>query len=128
MGTRDKNIPLMCRGHSRPVRQVHHSGLTPDGFFLLSAGLDGKAILCEGITGDWVGTFEGHNGAVFSAVMNEAVTLAATASADFTACVNAISHLALEAASPSRSSARPAARPARGCCAYNSVQESMERC
>ena len=94
MGTRDKNIPLMCRGHSRPVRQVQHSGLTPDGFFLISAGLDGKAILCEGITGDWVGTFEGHNGAVFSAVMNDAVTLAATASADFTACVNVLSHRA----------------------------------
>jgi serine-threonine kinase receptor-associated protein len=79
-----KNIPLICHGHSRPVPHLSYSNITEDGFFLISACLDGKPMLRHGQTGDWVGTFLGHKGAVWSAVFNHDALLAATGSADYT--------------------------------------------
>jgi len=76
---------LICSGHSRPVPDLSYSNTTSDGFFIISACLDGKAMLRNGETGDWIGTFVGHKGAVWSAHLNSTVTQAATASADYTA-------------------------------------------
>jgi len=79
--------PIICPGHSRPVPDLSYSCVTADGYFLISSCLDGKAMLREGSTGDWIGTFEGHKGAVWSARMNEQADLVCTAAADCTSKV-----------------------------------------
>jgi serine-threonine kinase receptor-associated protein len=79
--------PLVCHGHTRPIVDINYSQPTPDGIFLSSASKDGQPQLRNGTTGDWIGTFQGHKGAVWSCELNDSAFVAATGSADFTARV-----------------------------------------
>ncbi|KAI1809700.1 WD40 repeat-like protein [Poronia punctata] len=79
-------VPLTCHGHSRPVPHISFSPLEKDGsYYLISACKDGNPMLRDGQTGDWIGTFIGHKGAVWQARLSPDANTAATASADFTA-------------------------------------------
>ncbi|KAG0650537.1 WD40 repeat-containing strap [Hyphodiscus hymeniophilus] len=83
-------VPLTCHGHSRPVTHLNFSDLTQDGqYYLISACkvTDNNPMLRDGITGDWIGTFIKHKGAVYQARISADAETAATASADFTAII-----------------------------------------
>lgn len=57
-----KQAPVQCPGHTRPVVFLDFSNLVDSHYYLISASKDGKPMLRQGETGDWIGTFEGHKG------------------------------------------------------------------
>uniref|UniRef100_A0A2I3GJ06 Serine-threonine kinase receptor-associated protein n=1 Tax=Nomascus leucogenys TaxID=61853 RepID=A0A2I3GJ06_NOMLE len=59
---------LTCSSHIRPVADLAFSATVPGQpyeYFEISACKDGKPMLCQGDTGDWIGTILGHKDAVW---------------------------------------------------------------
>jgi len=82
-----RQTPLSCPGHTRPVVFLAFSALLEDETYLsVSASKDGKPMLRKW-TGDWIGTFEGHKGAVWGVDITKDGTKVATGAADFSAKV-----------------------------------------
>ncbi|KAI6038996.1 WD40-repeat-containing domain protein [Pisolithus marmoratus] len=87
MTPQPKAVPLVAPGHTRPVTHLSFSPLQDDGTYLLvSSCKDGNPMLREW-TGDWIGTFLGHKGAVWSTKLSLDASKAVSGSADFTAKV-----------------------------------------
>ena len=85
MTTTFKSVPLVASGHTRPVTHLSFSPLQDDqSYMLISSCKDGNPMLREW-TGDWIGTFIGHKGAVWSSKISRDTSKAASGSADFTA-------------------------------------------
>lgn len=83
-----RQTPLTCSGHTRPVVYLAFSELNDDGsYFSVAACKDGKPMLRQGETGDWIGTFEGHKGAVWGVDITRDASKVATGGADFSAKV-----------------------------------------
>lgn len=84
-----RQIPLGCPGHTRPLAEVQFLAVKENGntdesrILLVSACHDKMPMMRDGLTGDWIGTFEGHKGAVWSTCLDPQGCLAATASGDF---------------------------------------------
>ncbi|GAX27352.1 serine-threonine kinase receptor-associated protein [Fistulifera solaris] len=79
-----RQIPIVCPGHTRPLAElqfIHVSG--ENRTLLISACHDKKPMVRDGITGDWIGTFVGHKGAVWCCRLDPSGNLAATASGDY---------------------------------------------
>jgi len=78
---------IVSRGHTRPLTEISFVQ-DPDtrNTLLVSSAHDKLPTIRNGETGDWIGHFEGHKGAVWSCKVDSATrTLAATASGDFSA-------------------------------------------
>lgn len=98
VATATKQIPIVCPGHTRPLAELQYVHVdnndddtnTADNsssVFLLSACHDKMPMIRDGVTGNWIGTWMGHKGAVWSCQMDPTGNLAATASGDYSARV-----------------------------------------
>lgn len=83
--TERKQIPLVLPGHSRPLAEVQFLAppTEPGRTFLVSACHDKMPMIRDATSGDWIGTWQGHKGAVWSTKLDPMGCLAATASGDF---------------------------------------------
>lgn len=85
--TADEAKVKICPGHTRPICHINYSEIVDGTFWFVTSCHDSKPMLRNGETGDWVGTFEGHKGAVYCSSFNTGATQLVTGSGDFTAAV-----------------------------------------
>mmetsp|Transcript_17417 Transcript_17417/g.33027 ORF Transcript_17417/g.33027 Transcript_17417/m.33027 type:complete len:363 (-) Transcript_17417:960-2048(-) len=81
-----RQIPLVCPGHTRPLAELQFLSPPSESHrtFLVSACHDKMPMIRDAVSGDWIGTWAGHKGAVWSTKLDPQGYLAATASGDFT--------------------------------------------
>jgi serine-threonine kinase receptor-associated protein len=83
-----KQIPIVCPGHTRPLAELQYLSIPSENRnLLMSACHDKMPMIRDGKSGNWIGSFQGHKGAVWSCQMDPSGNLAATASGDFSAQV-----------------------------------------
>jgi len=85
-GGGSRQIPIVCPGHTRPLAELQFLAVKDEDesrTFLVSACHDKMPMLRDGVSGDWIGTFAGHKGAVWCCRLDPSGYLAATASGDF---------------------------------------------
>eukprot|EP00796_Vickermania_ingenoplastis_P008684 gene8684-6105_t len=73
----------VCSGHTRPVCHINYSEIVDGTYWFVAACHDSKAVLRNGQTGAWVGTFEGHQGAIHCTAFNSGATRLVTGSGDY---------------------------------------------
>lgn len=77
---------IACWGHTRPITEISFVQDGPNKTLLISSAHDKHPQVRHGENGDWVGSFHGHKGAVWSCKADRRTrTLSATASGDFSA-------------------------------------------
>jgi len=82
----DAPRPTLCPGHSRPVQQLTYATAEDVSYpLLLSSCLDGKALIRNANSGDWIGSLLGHKGSIKCVRASIDCTYFGTASTDFTA-------------------------------------------
>jgi len=77
----------ICSGHTRPICHIAYSGIVEGTYWFVTSCHDAKPMLRNGETGDWVGTFEGHRGAVYCSAFNAPATKVVTGSGDYSAII-----------------------------------------
>lgn len=77
----------ICSGHTRPICHISYSQIIEGTYWFVTSCHDAKPMLRNGETGDWVGTFEGHRGAVYCSAFNAQATRVITGSGDYSAIV-----------------------------------------
>lgn len=73
----------VCSGHTRPVGHINYSEIVDGTYWFVASCHDSKAVLRNGQTGAWVGTFEGHQGAIHCSAFNSGATRLVTGSGDY---------------------------------------------
>jgi len=84
--TKGRQIPIVCPGHTRPLAELQFCTVNEAGesrTFLVSACHDKMPMMRDSTTGDWIGTWSGHKGAVWSCRLDPAAFLVGTASGEF---------------------------------------------
>lgn len=81
----------ICSGHTRPICHINYSEIIDGTFWFVTSCHDAKPMIRNGETGDWVGTFDGHKGAIYGSSFNKGATRLLTVSGDYSARIwNAI--------------------------------------
>lgn len=81
------SLPIVCPGHIRPVVGLRFCSTSDNLNLLLTSSHDKTAQVRWGNDGAWIGSFVGHQGAVWSSALDREGLKAVTGSADFSAKV-----------------------------------------